>query len=273
MDEPANNHAVEKRMKEALKKDRSRIQVGKMSMFGLLELSRQRMHSSFFESNYQVCPHCQGKGMVRTIESSAVYVLRGIEEEGIKGRSCRLNVFVPSDIAIYLLNHKRQNLLNLEQKYKMDVIISADDSVQCISDYRIERTKATKAADEDTKTAETVIEPENTDTIAPEVVKEEKTLEPTVEEEVKENTSAETEPQENGYRNNRHRRDGRRRGRDNRFDRKRNNNYNNRDNKPKERQEAVILYNSHEDIKPETPQKVEEQPKEKSTWWKKLIKG
>lgn len=273
MDEPANNHAVEKRMKEALKKDRSRIQVGKMSMFGLLELSRQRMHSSFFESNYQVCPHCQGKGMVRTIESSAVYVLRGIEEEGIKGRSCRLNVFVPSDIAIYLLNHKRQNLLNLEQKYKMDVIISADDSVQCISDYRIERTKATKAADEDTKTAETVIEPENTDTIAPEVVKEEKTSEPTVEEEVKENTSAETEPQENGYHNNRRRRDGRRRGRGNRFDRKRNNNYNNRDNKPKERQEAVILYNSHEDIKYETPQKVEEQPKEKSTWWKKLIKG
>ena len=149
MDEPANNHAVEKRMKEALKKDRSRIQVGKMSMFGLLELSRQRMHSSFFESNYQVCPHCQGKGMVRTIESGAVYVLRGIEEEGIKNRSSRLNVYVPSETAIYLLNQKRQMLLGLEQKYKMTVIISADDSIKCISDYRIERTKNVKPAEEE----------------------------------------------------------------------------------------------------------------------------
>lgn len=120
-----------------------------MSMFGLLELSRQRMHSSFFESNYQVCPHCQGKGMVRTIESGAVYVLRGIEEEGIKNRSSRLNVYVPSETAIYLLNQKRQMLLGLEQKYKMTVIISADDSIKCISDYRIERTKNVKPAEEE----------------------------------------------------------------------------------------------------------------------------
>ena len=144
MDEPANNHAVEKRMKEALKKDRSRIQVGKMSMFGLLELSRQRMHSSFFESNYQVCPHCQGKGIVRTIESSAVYILRMIEEEGIKNRSSKINVYVPSETAIYLLNQKRQMLVSLEQKYKMGIVISADDSIKCVTDYKIERTKAIK---------------------------------------------------------------------------------------------------------------------------------
>ena len=79
MDEQKNNLAVEKRMKEAMKKDRARIQIAKMSIFGLLEISRQRMHSSFMESNYQVCPHCQGKGMVRTIESGAVLVLRSIE--------------------------------------------------------------------------------------------------------------------------------------------------------------------------------------------------
>ena len=141
MEDPANNHAVEKRMKEALKKDRSRIQVAKMSCFGLLEVSRQRMHSSFMESNYQVCPHCHGQGMVRTIESSTVFVLRGIEEEGIKNRSSKINIFVPSDVAIYLLNQKRQALINLEQKYKMSVIISADDSIKNIADYRIERTK------------------------------------------------------------------------------------------------------------------------------------
>lgn len=142
MEEPANNHAVEKRMKEALKKDRSRIQVAKMSCFGLLEVSRQRMHSSFMESNYQVCPHCHGQGMVRTVESSTVFVLRGIEEEGIKNRSSKINVFVPSDIAINLLNQKRQSLIALEQRYKMNVIISADDTIQNIADYRIERTKS-----------------------------------------------------------------------------------------------------------------------------------
>ena len=141
MEEPANNHAVEKRMKEALKKDRSRIQVAKMSCFGLLEVSRQRMHSSFMESNYQVCPHCHGQGMVRTMESSTVFVLRGIEEEGIKSRSSKINVFVPSDIAINLLNQKRQSLMTLEHKYKMNIVISADDSIQNIADYRIERTK------------------------------------------------------------------------------------------------------------------------------------
>ena len=121
MDEPANNHAVEKRMKEALKKDRSRIQVGKMSIFGLLELSRQRMHSAFWESNYQVCPYCHGKGITRTLESAGVYILRTIEEEGCKNRSSKITVFVPTDIAVYLLNQKRKTLVELENKYNISV--------------------------------------------------------------------------------------------------------------------------------------------------------
>ncbi len=264
MDEPANNHAVEKRMKEALKKDRSRIQVGKMSMFGLLELSRQRMHSSFWETNYQTCPYCQGKGIVRTTESSAVFVLRGIEEEGIKNRSSKINVFIPTDIAIYILNQKRQMLVELEQKYKMEVIISADNSIQCIADYRIERTKLTK---EDKpavpQTAEAPAAPQQEP--APLT---EKTAE----------TTAET-PAAGGEENRfdrRHGRGDRRRGR-NRFDRRRGRG-DRRENEGqpqpvKEKQEAVILYNSHEDIisKPEAPNG--EPAKEKSTWWKKLIKG
>ncbi len=294
MDEPANNHAVEKRMKEALKKDRSRIQVGKMSMFGLLELSRQRMHSSFMESNYQICPHCQGKGMVRTTESCAVYVLRGIEEEGIKGRSSRINVFVPADTAIYLLNQKRQTLINMEQKYKMEVIISADNSIQCISDYRIERTKSVKedkAAAEADKTvsaaAESCFNDEN--------AKESETVDNIMTETVEATGSAEKNNSGNGvannngnadgsYRNNnRRRRDrgGRRRGRD-RFERRNNNGTSNNGSEngaaaetaPKPVQEAVILYNSHEDIKSKPDSAAEEKPvKEKSTWWKKLIKG
>ena len=275
MDEPANNHAVEKRMKEALKKDRSRIQVGKMSMFGLLELARLRMHSSFMESNYQVCPHCQGKGMVRTTESCAVYVLRGIEEEGIKGRSSRINVFVPADTAIYLLNQKRQTLINMEQKYKMEVIISADNSIQCISEYRIERTKSVKedkTAAEAEKTAMEAIE----NCYNAEEAKESETSDSTATE------SAENTGNNNGegnYRNNRRRRDrgGRRRGRE-RFDRRNNNNGPENgvsaETASKPAQEAVILYNSHEDIKSKPDPVEEEKPaKEKSTWWKKLIKG
>ena len=264
MDEPANNHAVEKRMKEALKKDRSRIQVGKMSMFGLLELSRQRMHSSFWETNYQTCPYCQGKGIVRTTESSAVFVLRGIEEEGIKNRSSKINVFIPTDIAIYILNQKRQMLVELEQKYKMEVIISADNSIQCIADYRIERTKLTK--EDKTAVPQTAEAP-----AAPQ-------QEPAPLTEKTAETTAET-PAAGGEENRfdrRHGRGDRRRGR-NRFDRRRGRG-DRRENEGqpqpvKEKQEAVILYNSHEDIisKPEAPDG--EPVKEKSTWWKKLIKG
>ncbi len=265
MDEPANNHAVEKRMKEALKKDRSRIQVGKMSMFGLLELSRQRMHSSFFESNYQVCPHCQGKGIVRTIESSAVYILRMIEEEGIKGRSSKVNVYVPSEIAIYLLNQKRQMLAALEQKYKMCIVISADDSIKCITEHRIERTKAVK---EETPAPETKPEPQ-----------EEKKAAPSEESASSSDEGNAAEPQQDERR-----RGGRDRRRSrNRFDRRGRGRFDRKDNSaaesaaPKEKQEAVILYNSHEDIKSDNGQADTAQPsepaKEKSTWWKKLIKG
>lgn len=159
MEEQKNNMAVEKRIKEAMKKDRARIQVAKMSIFGLLEISRQRMHSSFMESNYQVCPHCHGKGMVRTTESGAVLLLRSIEEEGIKGRSSRINVYVPSDVAIYLLNQKRPTLCSLEQRYKMEIIISADDSIKNIADFRIERTKAIKVSEEVKTTEDTEAKP------------------------------------------------------------------------------------------------------------------
>lgn len=260
MDEPANNHAVEKRMKEALKKDRSRIQVGKMSMFGLLELSRQRMHSAFWESNYQVCPYCHGKGIVRTLESAGTYILRTIEEEGIKNRSARLNIFVPADVAVYLLNHKRKALCELEQKYKLEIIISADNSVKCVSDYRIERTKAVAPKEEKPvveQPAELEVQPETDDS--------------SKETSVDEGTVEQPKDNERDFKG--------RRGRRNRFDRRRNRNgYNGQQAEapqPKEHQEAVILYNSHEDIAPKTENKPETEPekKGKSAWWKKLIKG
>lgn len=291
MDEQKNNLAVEKRMKEAMKKDRARIQIAKMSIFGLLEISRQRMHSSFMESNYQVCPHCQGKGMVRTIESGAVLVLRSIEEEGIKNRSSKINVFVPSDIAIYLLNQKRQTLCDLEQKYKMDIIISADDSLKNVSEFRIERTKTVKAQNENKPADEKEAVKEKREKRQPAPAKStenKKETRPVQEEtpetaDVQENAESTQDTTENG-KNNRRRRDRR-----NRFDRNnrrnRRNRYNNNEevsengsntSEGKEKQEAVILYNSHEDItsKENSSENTEEAPKKrKSTWWKKLING
>lgn len=278
MDEPANNHAVERRMKEALKRDRSRVQVGKMSCFGLLEISRQRMHSSFMESNYVVCPHCHGQGVVRTVESGAVLVLRGIEEEGIKNRSAQLNVFVPTDVAIYLLNQKRQNMVELEQKYKMSVIVSADDSIQNINDYRIERIKATKVQPQEKKAADEVFS-EQVQEIEP---KEEVVI---TENESDNSTQTTDETNNNGRRNRRERNVRGRRERGRRGRPARNRREDNEAAQPsdsasapvkKEKQEPVILYNSHGNTAPqpqETPQVQEQAPKEKSTWWKKLIKG
>lgn len=282
MDEPANNHAVERRMKEALKRDRSRVQVGKMSCFGLLEISRQRMHSSFMESNYVVCPHCHGQGVVRTVESGAVLVLRGIEEEGIKNRSSQLNVFVPTDVAIYLLNQKRQNMVELEQKYKMSVIVSADDSIQNINDYRIERIKAPKVQPQEKKAADEAFreqpsEPETQDKM---IVADEEIC--AIEADITPTSEEGDESNNNGRRNRRDRnmRGRRERGRRGRSRNRRDDNEMDQtsDTTPvkKEKQEPVILYNSHGNTAPKAQdeaQPQEQAPKEKSTWWKKLIKG
>ena len=148
MEEPANNHAVEKRMKEAMKPDRARVQIAKMSIFGLLEISRQRMHSSFVESNYVTCPYCRGQGVLRSTESGAMLVLRAIEEEGIKGAYNRLEVRLPQDTAIYILNHKRRILADMEEKYGLEIIISADGSIKNICDYKIEKSRQPKAKPE-----------------------------------------------------------------------------------------------------------------------------
>jgi ribonuclease E len=202
MEEAANNHAVERRMKEAMKSDRARVQIAKMSIFGLLEISRQRMHSSFVESNYVVCPYCRGQGVMRTTESSGVLVLRALEEEGIKGTFNRLEVKLPTDIALYLLNHKRRNVADLEEKYGLQIIISADGSLKNVSDMRIEKSRLPKVRTEN-KAPVFEYEPDAAD-------------EPEVEETPAEETSAEEETPANSSRRNRY--DRRRRNR--RFNRR-----------------------------------------------------
>lgn len=314
MEEQKNNLAVEKRMKEAMKKDRARIQIAKMSCFGLLEISRQRMHSSFFESNYQICPHCHGKGIIRTIESGAVFALRCIEEEGIKNRCSRINLYLPSEFAIYLLNQKRKCLSDLEQRYNMEVIICADDAIKNIADYRIERIKGNKnATDEDKEAPKSEEENNNKNNKGrynnnsrkqqeqqrreepKPLVKEEKPAETDAKEPVQaiqEDTQVASEEKKPENIEGDNRQNGRRRDRRNRFDRRnRNRDRNNRHNREndnsensgneikKEKTEAVILYNSHEDIKsPATAPVANEAAdntasKGKATWWRKLIKS
>ena len=129
MDENRNNRAVERRMKDALKDDRARIQVGRISSFGLMELSRQRLRPSLFEASTKVCEICAGSGFVRTTESTSLHVLRTIEEEGIRGRAAQLTVHAPSDVSLYLLNQKRDHLAEIEQRYGMRIFILGDETL------------------------------------------------------------------------------------------------------------------------------------------------
>ena len=139
MEEAKNNAAVERRLKEALKKDRARIQVGKMSGFGLVEMSRQRLHSSFLESSYQPCVHCGGKGVIRSVESCAMHALHILEEAAFKNSNNKLLISLPQTVATYLLNVKRSHLVALETKYNVNIQIIPDETLLRSSDYKLER--------------------------------------------------------------------------------------------------------------------------------------
>lgn len=146
MDEPRNQHAVERRMKDAMKNDRARIQLGRISHFGLMELSRQRLRPSVFEASTQVCVQCAGSGRVRSTDSTALHVLRAIEEEGIKQKADEISVFVPSEVGFYILNKKREALATIEERYGFLVFLEADDSL-VTPDMRIERMLPKSASD------------------------------------------------------------------------------------------------------------------------------
>jgi ribonuclease E len=146
MESKRHNAMVERRIKEALKNDRARIQVGHISHFGLLEMSRQRLRPSLAETSFILCPHCGGTGHVRSTENAAIHVLRGIEDEGSKRRSAEIVVHVSTPVALYLLNHKRERLQEIELRYAMRVIIAADDA-QIAPQFRIEKVR-TRSPDE-----------------------------------------------------------------------------------------------------------------------------
>ena len=160
MDEHRNNHAVERKLKDALKSDRARIQCGRISHFGLLELSRQRLRPSLMETNFQSCRNCSGTGVVRSVESTAIQTLRLIEEEGLRRRSDGLKVYVNPDVAPYILNSKRAVLSAIEEKYGLTVLIYSDQTI-VPPGYRIERTKSVVSSGAELKTS-----PDRTETIA-----------------------------------------------------------------------------------------------------------
>jgi ribonuclease E len=138
MEEGRNRHAVERRLKEALRHDRARIQVGRISPFGLLEMSRQRLRPSLVEASMMQCPHCMGAGYVRSTESMALTVLRAVEEEGLRQRSAEVTVAVPREVALYIFNQKRTALAEIEARHGFRIVFQPDETMG-LSTYRILR--------------------------------------------------------------------------------------------------------------------------------------
>lgn len=147
MDEGRNNAAVERRIKDALRNDRARIQIGRISSFGLLEMSRQRLHASLQEASTEVCLHCHGTGRMRSVDSTALHVLRMVEEEITRTPSPGVSVFVPSAVALYILNQKRHALAQLELRRGVRIYLNADDGLTP-PDYRLERIRMLAAGEE-----------------------------------------------------------------------------------------------------------------------------
>jgi ribonuclease E len=139
MDEKRNNRSVERKLSDCLRQDRARIQVGRISHFGLLEMSRQRIRASVLESSTEPCAQCGGTGHVRSVSSVALQLLRGIEEILMKGATHNLVVRTRNDVALYVLNHKRGHLRDLENAFKVTLSIVSDPNVSGLQSYIIDR--------------------------------------------------------------------------------------------------------------------------------------
>jgi ribonuclease E len=139
MDEKRNNRAVERKLSDCLRQDRARIQVGRISHFGLLEMSRQRIRASVLESSTEPCAQCGGSGHVRSVSSVALQLLRGLEEILMKGATHNLTVRTRTDVALYVLNHKRGHLRDLENSFKVTLAVIADPTVSGQQSFIIDR--------------------------------------------------------------------------------------------------------------------------------------
>jgi ribonuclease E len=212
MEEKRNNRSVEKRLKDHLKNDRARIQVGRISHFGLLEMSRQRIRASVLESTMQTCPHCNGTGHIRSQSSVALHVLRGIEEYLLKNTTHNIVVRTTPDIALYLLNHKRGTIIDYEGRFGVQIIIEADAHVGA-QHFAIDRGEAVENPVKIEQILHFEPEPEDDDVVIEEEIDEE-------EDEVRPAAAAQSAPSastsdENGRNKRKRRRRRRGRGREN----------------------------------------------------------
>jgi len=144
MEEGRNQRAVEDRLRDAMKADRARIQIGRLSRFGLLEMSRQRLRPSLSDSSHEVCPRCQGIGSIRTVESMALAILRLVGEEVRKDRTAKVIAEVPVDVATYLINEKREWLRTLEDKSDVELVIVPNLNIDT-PEYSIRRVRDDEA--------------------------------------------------------------------------------------------------------------------------------
>jgi ribonuclease E len=154
MEEGRNNRTVERRLKDALKNDRARIQIGRMSHFGLLEMSRQRMRAGVIEGSTIACPQCAGAGTVRSTASIALHVLRALEDALIKNSDYDLIVKARTSVALYILNQKRSHLRDLEQRFGVSLTIAADDSLTNTTYCTLQRGEPAAGAKETTATTQ-----------------------------------------------------------------------------------------------------------------------
>ncbi len=154
-----NQRAVENRLNEAVQKDRARVQTGRISRFGLLEMSRQRLKPSLGESTQIVCPRCTGQGTIRTVESLSLSLVRIIEEEALKAGTARVDIQVPIDVATYMLNEKRQAIYDVEKQSGVHVIIVANPTLET-PQYKVERIRKSDHDENDETTSYQRVEKE-----------------------------------------------------------------------------------------------------------------
>jgi ribonuclease E len=138
MEERRNNRKVENRLKDALRHDRARIQVGRISHFGLMEMSRQRLRTGVLEGSTTQCPHCQGTGIIRSVESVALAVLRALEDQLLRDARTSLTAVTTADVALYILNNKRAFVTDMERRYGVVIAVQASDRMQG-ANFAIER--------------------------------------------------------------------------------------------------------------------------------------
>ena len=163
MEEKRNNRAVENKLKTALKNDRARIQVGRISHFGLMEMSRQRIRTGVVESSMEVCPHCHGTGHVRAPASVALHVLRSVEDTLLKGATHDLIIRTRTAVALYILNQKRAHLAEIEASFGIAITVLADDAVTAATHYTLERGEPVTPREQPLREARAIVQPDSID--------------------------------------------------------------------------------------------------------------